>query len=44
MSKEELTDALIKSLIDQERLKKGYMVKGSGQKNEYITSFNKNSK
>lgn len=44
MSKEELTDELIKSLINQERLKKGYMVKGGGQEKEYITIFNKNSK
>jgi transposase-like protein len=41
---EELELELLKKDIEIARLKKGYMVKGVGQKKEYVTTFNKNIK
>ena len=41
---EELELELIKKDIEIARLKKGYAVKGVGQKKEYVTTFNKNIK
>ena len=44
MTKEELIRALILSKANELRAKKGYEVKGVGQKKEYITLNNKNLK
>ena len=44
MTKEELIRALILSKANELRAKKGYEVKGAGQKKEYITLNNKNLK
>ena len=44
MSKEELIQALILSKANELRAKKGYEVKGVGQKKEFISLSNKNSK
>ena len=44
MTKEELIQALILSKANELRAKKGYEVKGVGQKKEYITLNNKNLK
>lgn len=44
MSKEELIEELMKAKICEERLKKGYMVKGDGVEMEYILLDNKNTK
>ena len=41
---EELEFQLLKKDIEIARLKKGYTVKGVGQKKEYVTTFNKNTK
>ena len=41
---EELELELMKKDIEIARLKKGYNVKGVGQKKEFVTTFNKNSK
>lgn len=41
---EELELELLKKDIEIARLKKGYMVKGVGDKKEYVTTFNKNIK
>ena len=41
---EELELELLKKDIEIARLKKGYIVKGVGQKKEYVTTFNKNIK
>lgn len=41
---EELELELLKKDIEIARLKKGYTVKGVGQKREYVTTFNKNIK
>jgi transposase-like protein len=41
---EELEIELMKKDIEIARLKKGYNVKGVGQKKEYVTTFNKNVK
>ena len=41
---EELEFQLLKKDIEIARLKKGYAVKGVGQKKEYVTTFNKNTK
>ena len=44
MSKEELIDALVMARINEARLKKGYSVKGSGLKKEYLHIGNENIK
>ena len=44
MSKEELLHELMKSKINEARLKKGYMVKGDGAEKEYYLLNNKNTK
>ncbi len=44
MSKDELIQEVIKSRIDNERLKKGYEVKGGGGQREYLPIVKKNSK
>ena len=44
MSKDELIDELIKAKVEEARAKKGYIVKGGGQKKEYISLNNKSSK
>ena len=44
LSKEELLFELIKSKINEARLKKGYMVKGSGSKKEFFLPDNLNIK
>ena len=44
MSKEELIQQLILSKANELRAKKGYEVKGDGQKKEFIILNNKNSK
>lgn len=44
MTKEELIQALILSKANELRAKKGYEVKGDGQKKEFIILNNKNSK
>jgi len=41
---EELELELLKKDIEIARLKKGYMVKGVGQKKEYVTTLDKNIK
>lgn len=41
---EELELELMKKDIEIARLKKGYTVKGVGQKKEFVTTFNKNTK
>ena len=41
---EELKLELMKKDIEIARLKKGYSVKGVGQKKEFVTTFNKNTK
>ena len=41
---EELELELMKKDIEIARLKKGYNVKGVGQKKEFVTTFNKNTK
>ena len=41
---EELELEILKKDIEIARLKKGYTVKGVGQKKEYVTTFNKNTK
>ena len=41
---EELELELMKKDIEIARLKKGYSVKGVGQKKEFVTTFNKNIK
>ncbi len=44
MSKEELIDALIMARINEARLKKGYSVKGSGVKKEFLPIDRENIK
>ena len=44
MTREELIEELMKSKIREERLKKGYLVKGVGADKEYILLDNKNTK
>lgn len=44
MTEKELRSTIMKLEIENERLKKGYMVKGGGSKKEYITSLEKNLK
>ena len=44
MTKEELIQALILSKANELRAKKGYEVKGVGQKKEFISLNNKNLK
>ena len=44
MSKEELIDALVMARINEARLKKGYLVKGSGAKKEYLPIDSENTK
>lgn len=41
---EELERIIIKQQIEIERLKKGYYVKGVGQKKEYVSTYEKNTK
>lgn len=41
---EELEIEIMKKDIEIARLKKGYNVKGAGQKKEFVTTFNKNIK
>ena len=41
---EQLEQEILKLRIENERLKKGYLVKGDGAKKEYITSLEKNTK
>ena len=41
---EELEIELMKKDIEIARLKKGYNMKGVGQENEFVTTFNKNTK
>jgi transposase len=41
---EELELEIMKKDIEIARLKKGYNVKGVGQKKEFVTTFNKNTK
>lgn len=44
LSKEELIEELIRAKVDAARAKKGYEVKGVGQKKEYVILNNKNTK
>jgi len=44
MSKKELIQELMKSKINEARLKKGYMVKGDGANKEFFLIDNKNTK
>ena len=44
LTKEELIRELMKSRIEQERLKKGYEVRGDGTTKEYIPIGSKNTK
>ena len=44
MSKKELIQELMKSKINEARLKKGYMVKGDGANKEFFLLDNKNTK
>lgn len=44
MSKEELISELMKSRINEARLKKGYMVKGDGANKEYFLLDSKSTK
>lgn len=44
MSKEELIDALVMARINEARLKKGYLVKGSGVEKTYLPIDNENIK
>ncbi|MFA5409644.1 MAG: helix-turn-helix domain-containing protein [Bacilli bacterium] len=41
---EELERIIIKQQIEIERLKKGYYVKGVGQRKEYISTYKRNTK
>jgi len=41
---EQLEREILKLRIENERLKKGYFVKGDGAKKEYVTSLEKNTK
>lgn len=44
MSKEQLIDELIKARVNEERVKKGYLVKGGGAKKVFVSLNNKNTK
>ena len=44
MSREQLLEELMKTKINEARLKKGYMVKGDGAEKEYFLSDNRNTK
>lgn len=44
MSKEELIDEIMRKDIEAARAKKGYEVKGDGQKKEYVILSKKNAK
>lgn len=44
MTKEELIDELIRAKVDAARAKKGYEVKGAGQKREFVIINNKSMK
>lgn len=44
MSKEELIMELVKARVNEERLKKGYEVKGVGTKKEFVPLDSKNTK
>ena len=44
MTKEELIQELVKARITEARLKKGYLVKGSGSQKEFVTGNGKNFK
>lgn len=44
LSKDELINEVIKARIGEERAKKGYEVKGGGQKKEYVSLSNKSIK
>lgn len=44
MSKEELIDEVIRARINEERAKKGYIVKGDGANKEYIPLSKKSTK
>lgn len=44
MTKEELIHELIRAKINEERAKKGYVVKGVGAQKEYILLSNRNTK
>ena len=44
MSKEQLIDELLKKDIENERLKKGYEVKGAGADKEFVTTSDANTK
>ena len=41
---EQLQNEILKLRIENERLKKGYFVKGDGARKEYVTSLKKNTK
>ena len=41
---EQLQNEILKLRIENERLKKGYYVKGDGARKEYVTSLEKNTK
>ena len=41
---EQLQNEILKLRIENERLKKGYLVKGDGARKEYVTSLEKNTK
>ena len=41
---EQLEQEILKLRIENERLKKGYFVKGDGARKEYVTSLEKNTK
>ena len=43
MSKQQLIDEVIKARIGEERAKKGYTVKGGGQKKEYVILSNRST-
>lgn len=44
LSKEQLIDELIKAKVNEARAKKGYLVKGGGQKKEFVSLNSKNTK
>ena len=44
LSKEELIDEVILAKVNEERAKKGYVVRGGGPNKEYISINSKNSK
>lgn len=44
LSKDELINELIRAKVNEERAKKGYMVKGGGREKEFVSIVDKNMK